>query len=1036
MQFALGNKHQKHFFVMANKLILIGIDKYLFHDPLNNCAKDARDLKDILLEKYDFEEWNVSELYNQNATSKAIQDLLMKTVDTLSASDNLVIFFSGHGHYESTRERGYWIPTEGTHTYTSWIANDSLIAILTPAKSKHIVLISDSCFSNTLFLVNPIKGLREYSKYNSRWALTSAFTAAYDSSKGQNGPFAKAIIEFLQEKESAFRFGELVESVKKKFEVDQFQSPQGSPIACKGHSGGEMTFDIRAPFDKRSLKGYKDFEKVLKLYKRTSEFKELGVYEDKQEKIGYQLFQEVDSVVRKLTYYLYLYEGISLSKTAAKLREKHQQIFTGKFLIVFLPSQKTGEVDASKLSQVMQKFKPVNAFYIEQFIRDQCTPKFATDSDTFLSISNFIVPSLANEDGDVEEKIQKWFDKDRNPILIVKGTGGIGKTTFVQFFADQWSKKTRDSHVVFIDSIQIRDVFMRRNMNFEAVTIYNFYEAYCDISGITANKLSEELFRLNVDAGNILLIIDGLDEVISKVPNFKVETFLNSINESSMELGGGKAIITCRTYFWDHNQTGLIDLAAIELEPFDVAQARSFFELSLPSNAQVKKAMKLADQFKYPGADSDNIYHPYVLDVIRSIVTSNDAVDVDLSGFSSAILQNAVKNDYIIFRICDRERKRIGQISVDEQVQFFMFLAVEKRGVINNEALKSAVEQAIGRRIDRTNVTGLLAHPFLKSNDTVITFRYDFLTDVFRAIHSSQYFVVKDTVARMNENVINLIEENCWYGSGVSLDIVSRLNSWDELNLLVFSEHIDRIVNSELPQIRVRKILANLFSLCLSLNHRFIGNNVEGNTTIMKTLFQKQVNEITSLCIVHLNFEPSIKFDFSGLTISKAYIEDYHAFWDCKFDSKTVFIDCNLLSIRERKAHQVLSAKNFIDCTYDRSVEDTLRRFREHTINNVEKAKTFLHDFLHLFFSSGKLGRQWEYKIIQPRFPAIAQNIFHYNDVIKMLKSDGVLVLTKEKEGTKMAIADQHREDVVRFIKDGTISPIISQLTVKLSKMT
>jgi len=99
---------------MANKLILIGIDQYLYLKPLNNCVKDAQDLKDILLEKYDFEDWNVTELYDHNATSKSIQDLLMRSANTLSVTDNLIVFYSGHGHYDDDHGRGYWAPSDSS----------------------------------------------------------------------------------------------------------------------------------------------------------------------------------------------------------------------------------------------------------------------------------------------------------------------------------------------------------------------------------------------------------------------------------------------------------------------------------------------------------------------------------------------------------------------------------------------------------------------------------------------------------------------------------------------------------------------------------------------------------------------------------------------------------------------------------------------------------------------------------------------------------------------------------------------------------
>ena len=51
---------------------------------------------------------------------------------------------------------------------------------------------------------------------------------------------------------------------------------------------------------------------------------------------------------------------------------------------------------------------------------------------------------------------------------------------------------------------------------------------------------------------------------------------------------------------------------------------------------------------------------------------------------------------------------------------------------------------------------------------------------------------------------------------------------------------------------------------------------------------------------------------------------------------------------------------------------------------------------------------------------------------LRLLKIGGGLVVTKEKGQTKMAISDNHKEDVVKFTKDGTISLLVSDLITDL----
>jgi hypothetical protein len=291
---------------MPNKLFIIGIDQYKHQDELNCCAKDVLDFKNILLEKFDFTENNIYELINAKATNKNIQDAFKGYVKELTTDDNLIIYFSGHGNYDSQTNKGYWVPVNG-EDYTTWISNETLISYLDNIKAKHIFVISDSCFSNSILITENTKSTNDYLKYDSRWALTSAFEHAMDSEKDSNTLFAEVILTFLENSTQDIRVSELIEEVKRNFLVNLLQKPQGYPLHVKGHKGGEFVFKIKQSIDNRNLKGYLEFKNILKLYRRNSIFTEIKTFEDRTNKIGFQLFQEIDNVIKNATYYLYVY---------------------------------------------------------------------------------------------------------------------------------------------------------------------------------------------------------------------------------------------------------------------------------------------------------------------------------------------------------------------------------------------------------------------------------------------------------------------------------------------------------------------------------------------------------------------------------------------------------------------------------------------------------------------------------------------------------------------------------------------------------
>lgn len=1022
---------------MSNKLFLIGIDKYVNIKALNSSAKGVIDFKTVLLERYHFNEEDVYELINDKATNKNIQDSLNGYVKTTTINDNLVIFFSGHGGYDEKSERGFWVPVDGGLDYTSWIPNETIIAILNKINCKHIFVISDSCFSNSILVRSSAKSNMDYAKYASRWALTSAYNEAIDSDQTSNTLFAETIINFLENAESDVRVSELIEAVKRAFLVNVIQKPQGYPLLVFGHKGGEFVFTVKQGIDQRNLKGYSDFKKTLQLYKRNSQFSELPSHEDKTKKIGYQIFQEVDSVVKKVTFYLYLYEGIIQTQTLKYLQENLPQIFKEKNLIIFIPRDKNIANPEVRKRNISEKFKPINLFFIDDFIREQCTPKIIQeDRSNFLSISNFVLPILnqGQQNETINEYLIGWFEKNNDPILIIKGTGGIGKTTFSQFVADTAQNKYPQTTILFIDSVLIKDTLLKSKHNGQ-YKIYNFYEALYEITDSISEKLTEEVFRINIDAGNILLIIDGLDEVISKIPNFNVKEFLKSIDDSSDSLGGGKAIITCRTHFWDSADFVEEKFSVIELEPFNKSQAKQFFQKSFgDDDVKIKKAIKLANEFRYPKAENQNVYDPYVLDIVRSLINSEkESIEVDLSEFSSKLLDNNIKNDYIIYRVCDRERKRVGQIKVDDQITFFIYLAVEKRGVIKLENLKNSIEESLKRSIDLTNSEAFKSHPFLKYQDSNITFRYDFLADLFRGIYIASYLDSSSSEKPINHYFTDVVSENCWIGSTINQDIANRISRWNEDDIVNVISLMEKLIRfGQLAVDKKRKVVANLFNLCISINHKFLGNDVIHNTELLKLLFSTKMNLVEQLSIINVGIDQNIRFDFSGLTIQNSFIDNYALFWNCNFDDTTKFIKCHFINLSFNRKISTISKAQFVDCTYDNEMESSLKRIELTGVNKIEQSKIFLNDFFHLFFSNGRLGRQWEAKIIRPRYYGINKYNHDYKTTIKLLKRKGLLVSAEEKEGIKFFIPDNHKEDVIRFIKDGTISNVINEVIKEL----
>ena len=130
--------------------VFIAIDEYSEWGPLQFPVRDAREIKDILLDHYYIDE--VRELYNREATRSAILSLFAELMDKTGPDDSVFVFHAGHGTKIDGRTRiNAWIPYDGgENTSTTWLTHSAVRSMLDALRARHVFLISDSCFSGDL----------------------------------------------------------------------------------------------------------------------------------------------------------------------------------------------------------------------------------------------------------------------------------------------------------------------------------------------------------------------------------------------------------------------------------------------------------------------------------------------------------------------------------------------------------------------------------------------------------------------------------------------------------------------------------------------------------------------------------------------------------------------------------------------------------------------------------------------------------------------------------------------------------------------
>ncbi len=230
----------------------IGINNYSEFSKLNNAVNDIESIQNLLVNKYDVEPDCTITVLNEAATREHIIDELDSLVKKIQPEDKLIIYYSGHGHLDKNTDRGYWIPHDAQRGKTSnYIRNSTIREFIKDLRARHVLLISDSCFSGTLFVRGANRStaaIDELETIPSRWAICSGRhdEEVYDGNPGENSPFAQSILETLSNNQKpAFNVVKLADRVVEQTRSNYKQLPEGNPLYEVGHKGGQYVFHLK-----------------------------------------------------------------------------------------------------------------------------------------------------------------------------------------------------------------------------------------------------------------------------------------------------------------------------------------------------------------------------------------------------------------------------------------------------------------------------------------------------------------------------------------------------------------------------------------------------------------------------------------------------------------------------------------------------------------------------------------------------------------------------------------------------------------------
>jgi hypothetical protein len=233
--------------------LVIGNNRYpnfSVRRQLRTAINDAQEVAKVLRAEYGFETRTLVD-----AKRAEIITALNEYRRSLMPDDNLLVYYAGHGHFDKDTDKAYWQPTDAEeNNNANWIIADDITTNVKAIPARHILIISDSCYSGTLTrdslgsLNVPAERERYLEKMRSSMArilmASGGDEPVADGGGGGHSVFARALLDGLRGmNELIFTAEELFHQyIRERVAGKADQTPEYSPLRSSGHEAGDFVF--------------------------------------------------------------------------------------------------------------------------------------------------------------------------------------------------------------------------------------------------------------------------------------------------------------------------------------------------------------------------------------------------------------------------------------------------------------------------------------------------------------------------------------------------------------------------------------------------------------------------------------------------------------------------------------------------------------------------------------------------------------------------------------------------------------------------
>ncbi len=672
---------------------------------------------------------------------------------------------------------------------------------------------------------------------------------------------------------------------------------------------------------------YKDYRKILEAAYKASSISPPFMVDETEVKYTYFIFSLNEWITSGV---LFIKNKAVLYKTFQHFYDKQRVLFPLTIIVNRRKNEKASTTDLAK-TKILNKAKEIlgndkiEVFFIDEFfatkgiIPHELKRKRKIDHESDFVSPNFVFnDEIPDQSRTISKTLEEFVYDNKRPIMVLKGAGGVGKTTCLQRFTDAINSAGKDKHktVLFINGKTFSEALSRditeigrfdKLTEFTGVLQYYTYKLLDTIDGeIGKIAIDPHVLNLAVSSGNFVVVLDGLDELSQVLRNqFLINDFFKNILKINKYLHHVKVVVSTRDRYWDHEEKNLDEtikngVDVVEIKGFNEPAAAEYFNRKFENKSEKTRA-SLKDLKEF--SDDKQFFNPYMAFLISEINKDEGPISLD----SSRFFDGSSKKDFVFSNYLNRERERkYGdfKISIDDIMEIFQVLVVENRGIMSKEEFSEYLQIQV-KDINSHQLAAVLDNHLLNDDGKTVSIRHDFTMEYLRLLFLSKAVMTGKQSTEIYR-IAGLISDD---SEEQVKEVVARLKTKDDYeenishylrNMLNGAESYASFLGENYNQYEIfKRGLSGLLYIFMEVGQPKTGYGTTDRTQLLDAIY---IKDYTHLYI----YGSFYSLDLRGKTITESVFVGYDNFTKCLFDEKTRIRDPYLILSKDTDGVQDL----------------------------------------------------------------------------------------------------------------------------------